>query len=243
MTPAARLLTEAAPLQDQSIKPRSSIVRSNSPFAHHMPSASVAGHGSAALMRWIRWTLRGIEAFPSRRGPTRLSVHRSPFPPSHKTTTTVTVAMRRPAAQPLGPRRTGLFLLLMLLVLVIIDATAAAFCHPQQHLHCRGRSLRAGLLDGLLGAPSASSATGAGSKKRVKLGDLSVSPIGVGTWSWWVGTWLFVCLRACPIKAGCLRSEFDIINHTITHSTGATNFCGAIARTRTRSCSGFLTTC
>ena len=42
---------------------------------------------------------------------------------------------------------------------------------------------QASLFEGLFQSPSAPKAV-VGSKDRARLGDLSVSPIGVGTWSW-----------------------------------------------------------
>lgn len=87
-------------------------------------------------------------------------------------------------------------LLLLLLLSLLADAAGAfVFHHQQLRLPTsRGRVLRrgrgvlhAGLMDGLLGgAASAASrpGTSASSKQRVQLGDLRVSPMGVGTWSW-----------------------------------------------------------
>jgi hypothetical protein len=103
-----------------------------------------------------------------------------------------------PLPSPPPPQRQRWRLLLLpLVLLVLIDAAAAfapsgpaaAAAASSSYQH-RGRSLRAGLLDGLLGAaPASKSATAASTKQRVQLGDLKVSPMGVGTWSWCVVKW------------------------------------------------------
>ena len=78
-----------------------------------------------------------------------------------------------------------------LLLLLLADAAGAFAFHQQLRpptSRGRGRGvLHAGLLDGLLGGGVSAASrpgTSASGKQRVQLGDLRVSPMGVGTWSW-----------------------------------------------------------
>ena len=80
-----------------------------------------------------------------------------------------------------------------LLLLLLADAAGAFAFHHQQlrptsRERGRGRGvLHAGLLNGLLGGGASATSrpgTSASGKQRVQLGDLRVSPMGVGTWSW-----------------------------------------------------------